>query len=113
LAERWRAIEFRTVGGLVVHAVGDAPDGAGHAVIRAEEIVLARAEARAPGSSARNRFRGRVVEVATLGALTRVTVDVTGTPLVAALTTRSAEELVLGEGAEVEASFKAMAVHLC
>ena len=34
-------------------------------------------------------------------------------PIVAALTTRSAQELVLREGSEVWASFKAMAVHLC
>jgi molybdopterin-binding protein len=34
-------------------------------------------------------------------------------PIVAALTTRSAQELVLREGTEVWASFKAMAVHLC
>jgi molybdopterin-binding protein len=67
-----------------------------------------------PGtSSARNRFEGTVLELATLGALTRAVVDIGGTPLVAALTTRSAQELALGEGARVWASFKAMAVHLC
>ena len=60
--------------------------------------------------------------MATTGALTRVTVDISSSsgaaggssaPLVAALTTRSAQELVLREGSEVWASFKAMAVHLC
>ena len=59
---------------------------------------------------------------ATTGALTRVTVDVSSdadgviaprVPIVAALTTRSAQELELREGSEVWASFKAMAVHLC
>jgi molybdopterin-binding protein len=40
-------------------------------------------------------------------------VDVGGTPLVAALTTRSVQELALKEGESVWASFKAMAVHLC
>ena len=63
--------------------------------------------------SARNRFPGRIVDIATLGALTRVTIDIEGTPLVAALTTRSAEELEVAPGLEVYASFKAMAVHLC
>ena len=53
------------------------------------------------------------MELAALGALTRAVVDIGGTPLVAALTTRSAQELALGEGARVWASFKAMAVHLC
>jgi len=42
-----------------------------------------------------------------------VTVDVRGTPLVAALTTRSVHELALAPGMAVVASFKAMAVHLC
>jgi molybdopterin-binding protein len=46
------------------------------------------------------------------GALTRVTVIVDGLPLVAALTTRSADELALTPGVTVIASFKAMAVYL-
>ena len=103
------AIEFRT-GPLTLYTVGDAAEGPGHAVIRAEEILLSVAP---HPSSARNVFRGRIAEVASAGALTRVTVDVNGTPLVAALTTRSADELRLAPGLEVHASFKAMAVHLC
>jgi molybdopterin-binding protein len=51
--------------------------------------------------------------VQTLGALTRVTLEVRGVPLVAALTTRSALELQLEPGLAVMATFKAMAVHLC
>ncbi len=107
----YRALEFRAAGtSLTIVAVGEADPGPGHAVIRAEEIVVSRA----PGaSSARNSFRGRVIDVATTGALTRVTVDVDGLPLVAALTTRSARELALAPGVDVYASFKAMAVHLC
>ena len=103
------AIEFRA-GALTLYTVGDAAEGPGHAVIRAEEILLS---VEPHPSSARNVFRGRIVEVSSSGALTRVTVDVNGTPLVAALTTRSADELALVEGGEVWASFKAMAVHLC
>jgi molybdopterin-binding protein len=103
------AIEFRS-GPLTLYTVGDAAEGPGHAVIRAEEILLSR---QPHPSSARNTFRGRIVEVASSGALTRVTVEVDGTPLVAALTTRSADELQLAPGLEVHASFKAMAVHLC
>jgi len=103
------ALEFRT-GSLAIYTIGDAPIGPGYAVIRAEEVLLS---AEPHASSARNQFAGRVTEVATLGALTRVTLDVSGTPLVAALTTRSAQELRLAPGREVFASFKAMAVHLC
>ncbi|HSJ65666.1 MAG TPA: ATP-binding cassette domain-containing protein, partial [Gemmatimonadaceae bacterium] len=64
------ALEF-TSGGLTIHTIGDAPEGTAYAVIRAEEVVIA-AESRT--SSIRNQFQGRVVEIATLGALTRVTV---------------------------------------
>jgi molybdopterin-binding protein len=103
------AIEFRS-GPLTIYTVGDAAEGPAYAVIRAEEILLSREP---HPSSARNTFRGQIAEVASSGALTRVTIDVAGTPLVAALTTRSAEELALAPGLDVHASFKAMAVHLC
>jgi molybdopterin-binding protein len=109
LARGHHAIEFRA-GPLIFYTVGDASDGPGYAVIRAEEILLAREP---HPSSARNQFEGVISEVATLGALTRVTVDVAGIPLIAALTTRSAQELAFVPGARVWASFKAMAVHLC
>ena len=104
-----RAFAFETAG-LTLYAVGDFAPGAGHAVIRAEEITIARDQTH---DSARNRFAGRVIEVTTLGALTRVTIDVRGTQLVAALTTRSATELSIVPGLAVVATFKAMAVHLC
>jgi molybdopterin-binding protein len=83
----------------------------GPLTIYAEEVLLS-LEPQSM-SSARNHFRGRITEISTLGALTRVTLDVDGTPLVAALTTRSAQELSLAVGVEAYASFKAMAVHLC
>lgn len=108
-AQGHRAFAFETEG-LTLYAVGDFAAGAGHAVIRAEEITLSRDHTH---DSARNRFSGRIVEVQSLGALTRVTLDVRGVPLVAALTTRSALELQLQPGLAVMATFKAMAVHLC
>jgi molybdopterin-binding protein len=95
---------------LTLYALGDAESGTGYAVIRAEAVVLSTER---HASSARNVYRGRVTEIATLGPLTRITVDIAGTPLVAALTTRSAEDLALSPGSDVVASFKAMAVHLC
>ena len=95
---------------LTLYAVGDAPPGPCHAVLRAEDVVLSREPG---GWSARNSFRGRIVEMTKLGALTRVTVAFGGVPLVAALTTRSARELGLVVGEEIYASFKATAVHLC
>ena len=106
---RAHALEFRC-GDLTIHTVGDAPDGPAYAVIRAEEVVIA---PDAQATSVRNQFAGRVSEVATLGALTRVTVQIGSVPLVAALTTRSARELAVVPGRAMVVSFKAMAVHLC
>ncbi|HEY5219107.1 MAG TPA: ABC transporter ATP-binding protein [Gemmatimonadaceae bacterium] len=104
-----RAVEF-TSGELVLHAVSDVPDGEAHAVIRADEIALS-PERRE--SSMRNQVGARVVELATMGVFTHVTVDASGVELVAAITTRSAEDLGLVPGRDVVAALKATAVHLC
>ncbi len=109
LAHGYHAIEF-TSGPLTLYTVGSASDGPCYAVVRSEEVVLSLAP---QSTSARNLFRGRVVEVGALGAFARVTLDVQGTPLVAAVTTRSVQEMGLQEGSEVYATFKAMGVHLC
>ena len=103
------AVAF-TTGPITIYALGHVIPGTAHAVIRADEIWLARAAA---SSSVRNQFQGRVLELSPAGAITRVTVDVSGIPLVAAVTTRSAQELHLAPGVEVFAAFKATAVHLC
>jgi molybdopterin-binding protein len=104
-------VEFHTSDGAMTFvAAGDATPGPGHAVVPADEIVLSPT---AIASSARNVFHGYVEAVERSGPLSRVTVMVDGTPLVAALTTRSASELRLDPGTPVIASFKAMAVHLC
>lgn len=108
-AQGLHAMEFVS-GPITIYTVGSAAPGQCYAVIRAEEVSVARS---APSTSARNVFRGRILELYTLGALARVTLDVSGVPLVAALTARSAQELALREGEDVWASFKAMAVHLC
>jgi molybdopterin-binding protein len=104
-----RAIEF-TTGGLTFYAIGDITDGPAHAVIRAEEVSLS---TETSVSSVKNQFRGRIIEIVPAGALTRVTVDVNGTPIVAAITTRSARDLALGLGNGVVAAFKATAIHFC
>jgi molybdopterin-binding protein len=98
-------------GGMSLIAVGEYAGDPRHAVIRAEDVVLARSH---PGpSSARNVLDGVVVEVARDGALARVTVEVGGVPLVAALTSSAVDELKLTAGVAVVASIKATAVHLC
>jgi molybdopterin-binding protein len=98
------------VGGITIYAIGDALPGPINAVIRAEEIAISLEPA---ASSIRNQFRGRVSEIIPSGAITRVTVDVAGTPLTAALTTRSVDELRVSVGREVVVAFKATGVHLC
>ncbi|MEX2178854.1 MAG: ABC transporter ATP-binding protein [Gemmatimonadaceae bacterium] len=103
------AVAF-TTGAVTLYALGHVIPGTAHAVIRADDISLSRTTS---SSSVRNQFRGRVIELSPAGAITRVTVDVSGVPLVAAVTTRSAQELQLAPGVEVFAAFKATAVHLC
>jgi len=103
------AVAF-TTGSLTFYALGDVATGTAHAVIRAEEISLS---VEPSMSSVQNQFRGRIVEIVPAGALSRVTVDVNGTPIVAAVTARSVRELSLSVGTEVVAGFKATAVHLC
>jgi molybdate/tungstate transport system ATP-binding protein len=103
------AVAF-TTGGVTLYALGHVIPGSAHAVIRADDISLSRT---AGASSVRNQFRGKVVDLSAAGAITRVTVDVSGISFVAAVTTRSAQELQLAPGIEVFAAFKATAVHLC
>ena len=98
-------------GRLAIHVAGAAMAGPCHAIIRAEEILIARTSP-AP-SSARNQFEGAVTEIASVGPLWRVTIEVNGAILVAALTTYSANELALRIGDTAFFTFKATAVHLC
>ncbi|HEY9230389.1 MAG TPA: ABC transporter ATP-binding protein [Gemmatimonadaceae bacterium] len=104
------AVAF-TTGSLTFYALGDVVPGPTHAVIRAEEISLSTSEPSM--SSVQNQFRGKVKEIVPAGALTRVTVDAAGTPIVAAVTARSVRELQLFTGVDVVVGFKATAVHLC
>ena len=76
--------------------------------IRPEEVTLALNQA---STSARNTFSGTITSMASTGPLVRVAIDC-GFPLVALITTRSAEELELQRGMEVCASFKATGVHI-
>jgi molybdopterin-binding protein len=97
-------------GVLTLYAIGDAVPGTAHAVLRAEDVMLSTEPL---ASSVRNQFRGRIVEIVPAGALTKVTVNVSGTPIVAAVTTRAVQELGLEPGGEAVAAFKATSVHIC
>ena len=82
-----------------------------HAVIRGEDVTLARE--RSGLSSARNVIDGVVAEVVTHGALARVTLDVGELALVATVTAASVTDLGLLPGSRAVATIKATAVHLC
>jgi tungstate transport system ATP-binding protein len=100
------------VAGCHVEAAADVREGAEVLVcLRPENVVLARAEEQPPASSARNRLAATVRRVVNAGAQARVEMDA-GFPLVALITKQSLEELSLGVGTPVVASFKATAVHL-
>jgi molybdopterin-binding protein len=88
--------------GLTLVGLGDHQGGPAHAVIRGEEVVLAR-----------NVLAGTVMEVAPDGVLARVTIATGDTSIVAVITRSSAGDLALEPGVDVVATIKATAVHIC
>lgn len=98
-------------GGLELVAVGESAVGPAHAVIRSEDVAIALE--RGGPSSVRNLLDGVVREIAPLGAVAQVTVDVRGVAVVASVTVGSVRELGIAVGDAVVAGVKATAVHLC
>ena len=96
------------IAGSIIEAISEYAVGEEVSVcVRPEDITLALSKA---SSSARNSFIGEIVKVVSIGPLIRIEVDC-GFPLVALVTTKSAEELTLKSGRRVCASFKATGVH--
>jgi molybdate/tungstate transport system ATP-binding protein len=83
-------------------------EGPIHAVIRPEDIVLSLTH---HPDSARNHMEGRVARLERLGPVTLVHLDV-GRPLIASVTTASADEMGLRPGIPVIVAFKATAILL-
>jgi molybdopterin-binding protein len=96
-----------TSGPLALEVVAER-EGPMHAVIRPEDIVLSRTEV---AGSTRNRMAGTIVRLERVGPVTQVHLDV-GRPLVAAVTTASADDMQLAVGTSVTVAFKATAIHL-
>lgn len=97
------------VGGGEIEALSDAaPGDEVTACIRPEDITIYPGDA--PISSARNNFKGSVIEIIDLGPLSKVRVGAS-IELIAFVTKRSAEEMKLREGVPVTAAFKATGVH--
>jgi molybdate/tungstate transport system ATP-binding protein len=83
-------------------------EGPIHAVIRPEDIVLSLTH---HPDSARNHMEARVGRLERLGPVTLVHLDV-GRPLIASVTTASADEMGLHPGVAVIVAFKATAILL-
>ena len=99
------------VGDALVAAVGEAePGDPVHLCIRPENVVL---EPRAPTrrTSARNVYPARIAGVASIGPYLKLRLDC-GFPLVAHVTAESYALLGLAPGREVNAVFKATAIHV-
>jgi molybdopterin-binding protein len=79
--------------------------------LRPEDVTIAPISGASPLSSARNHLPAQVRRVVPAGPYVRVELDA-GFLLVALITRQSRDELALGEGSEVVATFKAAAVHL-
>ena len=101
------------VGGAAVQAIVPAldPGAAVLVCLRPEDVILEPAGLESHPTSARNHLRGTVRRITTIGGQVRVALDC-GFTLVALITKQSLEELSLGVGDEVAASFKATAVHV-
>jgi molybdate/tungstate transport system ATP-binding protein len=93
--------------GLVLDVVAER-EGPAHAIIRPEDIVLSLTP---HSDSARNHMEARVVRLERMGPVTLVHLDI-GRPLMASVTTVSAEEMQLRVGARVMIAFKATAILL-
>jgi len=94
-------------GGATIHAAG-ADETVRHVWVRPEEVLLSREPF---DSSARNQFRGRVVEWQHSDSLLAVRIDCGGLELTALITYTSFEHLGVEAGAELYATFKSSAVH--
>ena len=98
-----------SIGGHLIEGISNLEPGAKvSACIRPEEVTLALTQA---PTSARNTFYGTINSMVSTGPLVRVVIDCSF-PLVALITTRSAQDLELKRGTQVCASFKATGVHI-
>jgi len=76
--------------------------------VRPEDIILSK---KAVASSARNVFKGKIVEIADFGSVVKLKVDA-GKEFVVQITKRSFVEMELNVGSTVFLTFKASSVHL-
>jgi tungstate transport system ATP-binding protein len=93
-----------TIQAISDYAIGDRV----YALIRPEDIILTLVQDK---TSARNSFHGWIVKAIRIGPISHIKIDC-GFPLLTVITSKSAQELGLIAGREINASFKATAVHI-
>ncbi|MDD2666293.1 MAG: tungstate ABC transporter ATP-binding protein WtpC [Methanocellales archaeon] len=98
--------EIEINSGMTIFAVTEYCDGAVRVFVRPEDITISKSKG---DSSARNVMSGKIRELQSIGALTRVKLDIN---LVALITKQSREILGLQNGDDVYATFKATSVHV-
>lgn len=96
------------LGGSVRIEVAAEVSGRATVFVRPEDIILSKEPV---ASSARNSFRGSIVEISDLGPLVKVKVDA-GRIFVAQITKRSLVELGFNIGSKAFLTFKASSVHV-
>lgn len=99
------------VSGQTIQAVGTFAPGSNVILCIRPEYVTLSIKGAGEASSARNVFRGKIEKIIPMGLFQKVELDC-GFPLVAYVTDQSLENLILKEGQEVNAVFKATAVHV-
>jgi tungstate transport system ATP-binding protein len=96
--------------GHLLEAVSDGAFARALVCLRPEDVSISASGEQTSGS-ARNKLAGRVTRIVTTGADARVEIDCRF-PVIARVTRRSVEEMAIGPGTPVVATFKATAVHL-
>ncbi|MHC4395112.1 MAG: ABC transporter ATP-binding protein [Planctomycetota bacterium] len=103
------AREFKT-NGFSFSVLTDSPAGAGHIMVRSEDVTIGNAAGR---TSARNNFEGAIVDIVPAGGGVEVIVDIgetTSMEVAALITNESVKSLELSCGKKVWVNFKASAV---
>lgn len=98
-----------SIDGQEIEAVGDASVGEKVVLCIKPEDVIISIHSTQGEMSVRNKFRGKIVKISSMGFFQRVHLQC-GFPLIAYVTNHSLKELLLEEGKDVWVSFKATAI---
>jgi tungstate transport system ATP-binding protein len=112
VTEQNKGLASVDVEGKILQSISDVPAGSTVTVyMHYEDVTIVKPSTEPIFTSARNRFKGKIVRTFPFGTQLKITMDC-GFPLSSVITWRSWEELGLEKGDEVLAYFKAASVHL-